>query len=80
MRLMTFLTVLLASLAIAHAAYAVSVRELISQCGDDAKIHCEGVDYGDPMQACLDKTYKKLSAECRLVMDRLRDGEKVTLL
>lgn len=66
-------------LAFASAANAVSVGELIGRCGDDAKVHCEGVGYGDPMQKCLDANYKKLSDSCRQVMDRIRGGEKVTL-
>lgn len=60
-------------------AMAVSVGEIISQCGDDAEIYCKGVGYGDPMQACLDKNYKKLTPKCRVVVDRIRGGEKVSL-
>lgn len=79
MRLVRFFAVLFASLVFAQAAYAVSVGELAGKCGDDAKVYCKGVGYGSPMQECLDKSYKKLSGECQLVMQRLRDGERVTL-
>lgn len=60
-------------------AMAVSVGEIIRQCGDDSKAYCEGVGYGDPMQACLDRNYTKLTPACKGVVDRIRDGEKVSL-
>jgi len=68
-----------AILALTGMAQAVSVGELISKCGDDGKAWCEGVGYGDPMQACLDENYVQLSADCQAVMDRLRGGEGVYL-
>ena len=58
---------------------AVSVWELSRVCGDDAKAYCEGVGYGDAMQDCLDKNYRSLSDGCRSIMDRIRDGEGVSL-
>lgn len=58
---------------------AVSVWELSRVCGDDAKTYCEGVGYGDAMQACLDKNYRALSDGCQAVMDRIRGGEGVSL-
>ena len=58
---------------------AVSVWELSRVCGDDAKAYCDGVGYGDAMQACLDKNYGSLSSGCRAIMDRIRDGEGVSL-
>jgi hypothetical protein len=61
-------------------AMAVSVAQLISKCGGDAKTYCDGVGYGDPMQECLDKNFKKLTDDCKIVVQKLRDGEKVTLL
>jgi hypothetical protein len=72
------LTVLV-SLALTGSALAVSVFELSSKCGDDGKAYCEGVSYGDAMQDCLNANYKKLSAPCKLVMDRVNGGEKVSI-
>lgn len=63
----------------AAPALAVSVGELIKTCGDDGKAYCEGVGYGDPMQQCLDKNYEKLTPQCKGVMDRIREGERVSL-
>ena len=65
--------------AFATPAMAVSVGEIIRLCGDDSKAYCKGVGYGDPMQACLASNYKKLSAQCKVVVDRIRGGEKVSL-
>lgn len=65
--------------AFSSAAHAVSVGQLVSKCGDDSKVYCKGVGYGDPMQICLDANYKKLAPKCQAIMDRLRDGEYVTL-
>lgn len=79
MRMIAFPAALFAGLLVVQVAQAVSVGELIGTCGDDAKAHCKGVGYGDPMQACLDENFNKLNAECKLVMERLREGEKVTL-
>lgn len=58
---------------------AVSVWELSRACGDDAKIWCEGVAYGEAMQACIDAKYEKLTPSCKAIADRLRAGEKVSL-
>lgn len=60
-------------------AMAVSVGELISKCGDDAKVYCDGVGYGDAMTQCLVKHRAKLQDQCKLVVDRIKDGERVTL-
>ena len=60
-------------------AMAVSVGEIIRLCGEDSKAYCKGVGYGDPMQACLDGQYEKLAAQCKVVVDRIRGGEKVSL-
>lgn len=60
-------------------AMAVSVWELSQSCGDDAKLWCEGVAYGDAMQACIDDNYDKLTEPCRAIADRIRAGEKVSL-
>ena len=62
------------------AANAVSIWELSDKCGDDAKLYCEGVGYGDAMQDCLQESYVKLVPQCKAVMDRINDGEPVTLL
>ena len=35
--------------------------------------------YGDPMEACLEKHYAKLSPACKAVVDRIKGGEKVSL-
>lgn len=63
----------------ASGALAVSVGELISNCGDDGEKYCQGVGYGDPMQDCLQANYSKLSSQCKAVMDRINGGERVTL-
>lgn len=61
------------------SAHAVSVGQLISDCGDDSERYCQGVGYGEPMQVCLNQSYQKLEPQCKAVMDRLNDGEGVTL-
>lgn len=60
-------------------AMAVSVWELSQSCGDDAKIWCEGVSYGEAMQACIDANYETLTKPCQAIADRIRAGEKVSL-
>ena len=60
-------------------AMAVSVWELSQSCGDDAKLWCDGVAYGEAMQTCIDANYEKLSEPCRAIADRLRAGEEVSL-
>lgn len=65
--------------ALTTSAMAVSVGEIASKCGDDSKAYCEGVGYGDAMTECLSKHRSKLQAECGAVVDRIKDGEKVTL-
>ena len=70
---------LVAALALTGAANAVSVWELQGKCGDDAKAYCAGVGYGDAMQDCLNKHKKQLSAECKVLVDRINGGEKVSL-
>jgi hypothetical protein len=61
------------------SALAVSVGEIIRICGDDSAKYCQGVGYGDPMQACLEANFGKLSETCKLVVDRIRNGERVSL-
>jgi len=65
--------------AMTTGALAVSVGEIVSKCGADSDVYCKGVGYGDPMQDCLDANYAKLSADCKIIVDRLRDGESVSL-
>ncbi|WP_424360612.1 hypothetical protein [Methylocystis parvus] len=70
----------LASLLAAAPASAVPLRQVISDCGSDGKAYCEGVGYGAPMQACLSRNKKKLTAACRAIIDRLEKGEGVDIL
>ncbi len=65
--------------ALTTSSLAVSVGEIISKCGSDSDLYCKGVGYGDPMQACLVANYSKLSKECKVVVDRIRNGEAVSL-
>lgn len=74
-----FILTLLVTLALTGSALAVSVFELSGKCGDDGKAYCDGVSYGQPMQDCLNANLKKLSPQCKLVMDRINAGEKVSL-
>ncbi len=66
-------------LALAAPAAAVSLRQVIRDCGPDGKLYCNGVGYGAPMQACLSRNKAKLTPVCRAVVDRLDKGEKVRL-
>lgn len=61
------------------SAGAASLREVIRSCGDDGKKLCNGVKYGKPMQACLAKNKSELQPTCRQLVERLQQGEKVTL-
>lgn len=72
------LALLFILLPVSHAM-AVSVFELQQKCGDDAKAYCEGVSYGDEMTACFNQHYKQLQSACKLVIDRVNKGEKVSL-
>ena len=65
--------------ALTTGAIAVSVGELVGKCGDDAKAYCEGVGYGDAMTECLVSHSSKLKPECKVIVDRVKDGENVTL-
>jgi hypothetical protein len=66
-------------LAFAAPASAVGLRQVIRDCGQDGKIHCRGVSYGAPIQACLSRNKAKLTPVCRAVVERLDKGEKVRL-
>lgn len=75
----TILGAVLAAVLFTSSASAVSVGEIISKCGDDSKQYCEGVGYGDPMEACLEKHYANLEPACKVIVDRIRSGESVSL-
>ena len=77
MKRMTVAVILLAALT--TGAMAVSVGDLVAKCGDDAKAYCEGVGYGDAMTECLAKQRSMLTAECKVIVDRVKAGEKVSL-
>jgi hypothetical protein len=68
-----------AVLAITTGALAVSVGELVKNCGDDSKAYCEGVGYGDAMTECLVQHRAELQLQCKLIVDRIEGGEKVSL-
>jgi len=68
--------ILLATTATAHA---VSIGQMAAACGDDSKTYCANVGYGNAMQDCLNTHYKSLGDACKAIMDRLNDGESVTL-
>lgn len=58
---------------------AVGLRAVIRDCGGDGESYCQGVGYGEPMQSCLARHYKKLTPACRAIMDRLNKGETVEI-
>ena len=60
-------------------AVGMSVMEVAGKCGDDSKIYCADVGYGDAMTQCLAKHYAKLKPDCKTVIDRIKGGEKVSL-
>jgi hypothetical protein len=66
-------------LALTSGALAVSVGEIAGKCGDDAKAYCEGVGYGDAMTQCLAKHRKELKPECKIIVERIEGGERVSL-
>ena len=66
-------------IAMTSAAQAVSLSQVIRDCGDDSKAFCKGVGYGKPMQACLLSHRAKLTPACRVVVGRLEKGEPVRL-
>lgn len=63
----------------ASSAGAVSVMEIAGKCGDDAKVYCEGVGYGDAMTECLAQHRTKLQPACKVIVERIENGEKVSL-
>lgn len=72
-------TITLAALLLATSAHAISLREVIRDCGPDGKLYCKNASYGAPMQACLSKNKAKLTPVCRAIIVRLDKGEKVRL-
>jgi hypothetical protein len=58
---------------------AVSLSQVIRDCGDDGKAFCKGVGYGKPMQDCLAAHKPMLRPACQAVVTRLQAGEKVHL-
>ena len=77
----TFRTLLVAgSIAmLSTSALGMSVTEVASKCGDDAKEYCSGVGYGDAMTQCLSAHHAKLKPDCGSVVDRIKNGENVSL-
>lgn len=75
--LIALTAMLLAGLAV-HTQ-AASLREVIRTCGDDGNLHCKGVSYGKQMQDCLSANKSKLIPTCKMLVERLEAGEKVTL-
>lgn len=71
--------VVLALAALATDAGAVSVMEVVGKCGGDAKTYCQGVGYGDAMTKCLVEHKSKLGAQCKIIVERVANGEPVTL-
>ncbi len=61
-------------------ASAVSLSQVIRDCGDDGKKFCEGVSRGQPMQDCLASHKPKLKPACQAIITRLQNGDKVRLL
>ena len=79
MRPFTYALAAAALAAMTSGALGVSIGEMANACGEDSKAYCKGVGYGDPMLACLNESYKKLAPSCKAVVDRLNDGEGVSL-
>jgi hypothetical protein len=61
------------------SAQAVSLSQVIRDCGDDSKTYCKNVGYGKPMQLCLSSHRAQLKPACRLIVGRLEKGEPVRL-
>ncbi|MFZ1680315.1 MAG: hypothetical protein WAT70_04790 [Rhizobiaceae bacterium] len=67
------------ALTLVPPAGAATLKEVIATCGDDGERLCKGVGYGKPMQTCLEGRKDELTPACKALVDRLRNGEKVTL-
>jgi hypothetical protein len=63
----------------AAPASAITVWEIRRACGNDGTTYCPKASYGDPMKACLNKNFKKLTPNCKAVMKRINGGERVKL-
>jgi hypothetical protein len=74
-----FLFAILAIGIFASAAEAVTAWEIRRNCGNDGKTYCPKAGYGEPMKACLNVNFVKLTPQCKAVMKRINAGEKVRL-
>jgi uncharacterized GH25 family protein len=67
------------TILLAGSANAITVWEIRRACGSDGTTYCPKASYGDPMKACLNKNFKKLTPSCKAVMKLINAGEKVKL-
>jgi hypothetical protein len=79
MRSSAIVIIALMTVFASSSAGAVSLKEVIQRCGPDGKAYCKGVGYGQPMQTCLSANKRRLSPQCRPIIERLERGEKVGL-
>ena len=70
---------ILTIIAVTSAAQAVSLSQVIRDCGDDSKKFCKNVGYGKPMQSCLSSNKVQLKPACKMIVARLEKGEPVRL-
>jgi len=73
-------TIFIVTLVLATPAFAVSLSQVIRDCGDDGKKFCKGVGYGQPMQDCLIAHKAELQPSCKPIISKLEHGDKVRLL
>ena len=69
----------MAVLILTAPAMAVSIGEMARDCGEDSKVYCQGVGYGEAMQQCLDSHFDALTPACKAIIERLNGGERVSL-
>jgi hypothetical protein len=74
-----YLFALVAMATFVGAANAVTVWEIRRNCGSDGKTYCPKAGYGEPMKACLNVNFVKLTPQCKAIMKRINGGEKVRL-
>ena len=72
--------IVITALLFTTPAMAVSLSQVIRDCGDDGKKFCDGVARGQPMQDCLASHKPKLKSACQAIITRLQNGDKVRLL
>ncbi|MDE2445148.1 MAG: hypothetical protein KGO94_03145 [Alphaproteobacteria bacterium] len=77
---MRFVVIVISTVAFVSGAQAVSLAQVIRDCGSDSKTFCKGVGYGKPMQSCLSGHKTNLKPACRAIVARLEKGEPVRLL